>query len=386
MGVRASAASLTSLGLLTALALVATVASGRAAGAPPETAGAVQPSFWTATQLAVGALKEPNTRLPPTDGPKAVQNKRIAIITITLAEAAAKRETLAIARAAGEIGWKSTTYDGQGSATIAGQKFAQAISTKPDAIALVALDKNTIGSYLITAKAAGIPVSCSSCWDLSSPDTKGDFSDVQPDLSQLYGMGKAQTEYAYLATGGRPRFIVTTDPALSNLAARQKGFQDFMKACQSAHGDCTMLASRNFQVGNATTTLAADSAALAQANPTYNVFWVAYDFAAMNVLNGLRQAGLVDPSKSFMVASNGDGASLELIKAGGYQNCTVAIAWSWVGYAIVDNLNRIFAHQPVVAENIPIRLFDKSNADQAQNGAWDGDVDYRAAYHKSWNK
>ena len=373
-------------GLAASLIWIAAMAEVRAEGAPPNTAGTVDASFWNDTQTAVDALKAPNTKLPPTNGPKAVQGKRIAIITITLAEAAAKRETVAIAQAAGDMGWKATTYDGQGSATIAGQKFAQAIATKPDAIALVALDKNTIGSYLVTAKAAGIPVSCSSCWDLSATDTKGDFADVQPDLSQLYGMGKAQTEYAYLATGGRPRFIVTTDPALSNLAARQQGFQDFIKACKAAHGECTTLASRNFQVGNATTTLAADAAALAQANPTYNVFWVAYDFAAMNVLNGLRQAGLADPAKSFMVASNGDGASLELIKAGGYQNCTVAIAWSWVGYAIVDNLNRIFAHQPVVSENVPIRLFDKSNVDQGQNGAWDGDVDYRAAYQKSWTQ
>jgi ribose transport system substrate-binding protein len=372
--------------IVAAVTLQGLSTSSVAASGPPQSAGAVDPHFWSATRVSVEALKAPNTLLPPTSGPQAVPDKRIAIITITLAEAAAKRETVAIAKAAAAIGWKSTTYDGQGSATIADQKFAQAIATRPDAIALVALDKNTVGAYLAQAQAANIPVACSSCWDLSAANTRGAFADVEPDLSKLYGMGMAQTQYAYLATGGQPRFLVMTDPALSNLAARRKGFDDFMKQCLAAHGACKIVALRNFQVGNATTTLASDAASLALAHPSFNVFWVAYDFAALNVLNGLRQAGLADPSKSFMVSSNGDGASLQLIEADGYQKCTVAIAWSWVGWAIVDNLNRIFAHQQLANENVPIRLFDKSNAGQAQNGAWDGDVNYRAAYIRSWHR
>lgn len=337
-------------------------------------------------QTRIAQLKQPNTVMPPASGPRAVASKRIAIVTITLAEAAAKREAMALAQAAQDIGWKSTIYDAQGSATIADQKFAQAIATKPDAIVLVALDKNTVGANLVSAKRAGIPVSCSSCWDLSAENTRGSFADVEPALSQLVAMGKADAEFGYLQSGGHPKYLTMTDPALSNLAARQQGFDAFMQECKQHNGDCMLVASRPFQVANATTTLSSQAASLAQANPKFNVFWVAYDFAALNVLNGLRQAGLVGQTSSFMVSSNGDGANLDIIKVGGYQKASVAIAWSWVGYAIVDNLNRIFAGQAIVAQNVPIRLFDKTNVEQAQSGAWSGDVDYRAAFLKSWGK
>jgi len=147
------------------------------------------------------------------------------------------------------------------------------------------------------------------------------------------------------------------------------------------------VANKDFQVANATTTLPADGASLLRANSSANAFWVSFDFAGLQVLNGLRQAGLAGPdAKSFMVASNGDGPNLEIIKADGYVKATVAVSFEQEAYALIDNLNRILAGQKPTEEVVPVRLFDKNNVSEAQNGAWSGDVDYRAAYLKAWGR
>lgn len=345
---------------------------------------AVDPAYFSSVQTQVDELKAPQTTLPPADGPAAVPGKKIAIVTITLAEAAAKRITESLEQAVTDIGWTSTTYDGQGSATTANDKMQQAVTTNPDGIVLVALDRTTVGAGLEAAKAAGIPVSCNFCWDLDAEDTRGPFADVQPALARLSDMGKASAQYAFVATEGHPKFLTFNDPALSNLIARQDGFDEFLAECQSSGGDCSLVASKDFQVANATTTLAADAATLARANPDFNAIWASFDFAGLQVINGLRQAGIVPTDTSFLVSANGDGENMKLIAEGGYQKATVAISFDWASYASIDNLNRVFAGGEPVDQNVPIRLFDESNAGEVDGGAWISDVDFRTAYTETW--
>ena len=369
--------------LATALSLSACAAGGTAT--EPASKGALNPEFTAKVQASVDQHKSAKTALPPNDGPKAVTGKKIAIVTITMAETGAKTINNALSTAVEDIGWTATVYDGQGSPTQANEKMQQATTTKPDAIVLVALDTTTVGAGLAAAKSANIPVACNSCWDLSAEDTKGPYVDVQPALSLFADMGKASAEYAYLQSEGHPKFLTFNDPALSNLIARQNGFDSFMKDCAAAGGDCSVVAKKPFQVANVTTTLAADAATAARSNPSFNAVWASFDFAGLQVMNGLRQAGLV-PGKGnqFLVSSNGDGETIKLIASGGYQKATVAVAFKWGAYANIDNLNRVFAGQQAVDQKVPIRLFDQSNADQAQEGNWNGDADFRATYLKAW--
>ena len=348
--------------------------------------GTVNAAFTTQVQKTVDTATAPQPALKLAQNP-AVDGKKVAIVSVTLAETGALRISKALTAAVEDIGWTSTTYDGQGSPTTANQKLEQAVTTNPDAIVLIALDPTDVGSGLLAAKAAGIPVSCAACWNLKAPDEKGDvYADVTPPLSTFQQLGYLTAAYSYLRAQGRPHFLRMNDPALSNLSARETGFTRFMDECTSAGGDCTVVAKKDFQVANATTTLPADGASLARANPDFNAFWVSYDFAGLQVLNGLRQAGLATSTTQFMVASNGDGANIDLVKSDGYIKATVAVSFEQLSYALVDNLNRIVAGQPTTDENVPVRLFDKDNADQAQNGAWGGDVDYRAAYRAAWGR
>lgn len=355
--------------------------------ATPTTQGQVSDAFTQQVQTTIKTATAPQPALKLAPNP-AAQAKKVAIVSVTLAETGALRTSKGLTAAAQDIGWIPTTYDGQGSPTTANQKLEQAVTTRPDAIVLISLDPTDVGSGLQAAKQAGIPVSCAACWDLKSADNLGNvYADVTPAITTFQQMGYLTALYAYQQTQGHPHFLTMNDPALSNLSARKAGFDRFLKECTGAQGDCTVVANKDFQVANATTTLPADGASLLRANSSANAFWVSFDFAGLQVLNGLRQAGLAGPdAKSFMVASNGDGPNLEIIKSDGYVKATVAVSFEQEAYALIDNLNRILAGQKPTAEVVPVRLFDKNNASEAQNGAWSGDVDYRAAYLKAWGR
>jgi ribose transport system substrate-binding protein len=365
-------------------ALSLTVGCGAAERNAPPSSGLVNAEFTARVQQIVDEVSAPQHPLELAPNP-ATGARHIAVISVTLAETGALRTARALTEAIFDIGWTSTTYDGQGSPTVANQKLEQAINARPDAIVLISLDPTDVGSGLAAARAANIPVSCAACWDLSSPDQRGlHYADVTPPISVFQDLGYLTAAYSFLETDGHPRFLTMNDPALSNLSARMTGFRRFMTECTQAAADCLILASRDFQVANATTTLAAEGAHLAQANPTFNAFWVSFDFAALQVLTGLRQAGLTQNTQRFLVASNGDGPNLQVIESIGSIRATVAISFEQEAYALVDNLNRIFKSENPIPADVPIRLFTADNAHSADNGRWSGDVDYRAAYRQAW--
>ncbi|MGH3640048.1 MAG: hypothetical protein ACRDUX_13580 [Mycobacterium sp.] len=272
--------------VIVAMTLALTACANTSGSAGDLSQGKADPAYLATIQKQVDALKAPQTGLPLTGGPKAVPGKSISIITIAMAEDSAKRVTHALDQAAKDIGWTSTIYDGQGSATIANDKTQQAVTTHPDAIVLVALDKTTVGAGPAAAMGAHIPVSCSFCWDLDAKDTKGPYVDVQPALSRLADIGRASAQYAFVQPDGHPHYLRFNDPALSNLISRQRGLDGFIEDCQKFGGDCKLLASKDFQVANATTTLPADAASLARANPGFNAIRVGFDFAALQVVSG----------------------------------------------------------------------------------------------------
>jgi ribose transport system substrate-binding protein len=367
--------------------VVSTSACSQTAGSEGGGGGAdVDPGYAKQVQETLDAAMAPQQELDLAANP-AADAKDVAVVSVTLAETGALRTSKALTAAFEDIGWTSTTYDGQGSPTTANQKLEQAVATEPDAIVLISLDPTDVGSGLQAAKAAGIPVSCAACWDLKDPEESlGDYyADVTPAISVFEDMGYYAAAYAYPQADGHLRFLRMHDPALSNLSARDVGFDRFLSECTEAKGDCSVIADKKFQVANATTTLPADGASLAQANPNFNAYWVSFDFAGLQVLNGLRQASLATP-ETFMVSSNGDGPNLDIIKADGYVKVTVAISFEQEAYALVDNLNRILKGEETIEETVPIRVFDKSNADEAQDGNWSGDVDYRAAYLEAWQR
>lgn len=340
-------------------------------------------AFTSKVETDVAAMQGEQAEPPPSVGPKAVDGKRIAFVTITESDPSALQVLRGGQQAVEVIGWNQTTYNANGNQSDANRFMQQAVTTRPDAIVTIGLSKSQMGSGIAAAQSAGIPIGCLACFDESEPTGLGVYATIEPARSVFAKMGYAPAAFAYLQTKGNPKFLTFNDPTVTNLAVRQEGFDAFVSDCKAAGAACDVKAAASFQVANVTTTLAGQAAAFAQANPSFNTVWASFDSAANYVMNGLRQAGKVTGS-SFMVSANGDPTNLDVIKQGGYQKMTIALGGYWAGWGMIDNFNRIFAGQPVVEQNVPLRLFDADNIATAAN--WEGDVDFRASYKKVWGR
>lgn len=367
-----------------ALVTAAGCSSGGTASssADPAASAASEPFRQSVTQL-IDALKQNPTATPPTDGPTAAPGKKIAIVAITETDAGALQVLRGMQEATEAIGWQQTTYNANGNQADANRFMQQAATTQPDAIVVLGLNNTQTGSGLAAAAARQIPVACVACWDESQPDGLGAYAVVEPPRSTFSKLGYADAAYAFEATGGSPAFLTFNDTSLSNLSARQEGFDRFIGECTAAGGACSVVAGHKFQVSETTTGLAGQAAAVAQANPRFNVVWTSFDNAGVYVMTGLRQAGKAT-SSGFLISANGDPANLDVIEKGGYQKATVAMGGAWLGWGVLDNLNRHLAGQPNVVQNVPLRLFDSSNI--AEAAGWDGGIDFRAQYKKVWGR
>ena len=371
--------------LIAGAALAACGGGSSSAAAGPGSSGDAT-AFSAQVKENLSAAAGPQTRRPPTDGPRAVPGKKIAIISFTLAEEGAQRIVGGLKDAGQILGWQTTVYDGQAVPSTANDRIQQAISTKPDAIVIVALDAALIAGSLQDAKAAGIPVACNTCADLADPGGRGPFVSVSPAVSRFEDMGYLVAQYAYERTNGNPKFLSMNDQSLSNLRARETGLKRFLKDCTDGGGTCDLVQQRPFLVADLNTKLPLQAADLARANPSFNTMWLPFDYAALQAISGLSQAGLTSTPDTFAVASNGDGANLDLIAKDGYQKATVGISFEWGSFATMDNLNRLFAGKPTAEEYVPIRLFDRENVAEAKSGAWKGDVDFVADFTRVWKE
>ncbi|GAA0985811.1 hypothetical protein GCM10009555_061940 [Acrocarpospora macrocephala] len=381
MNVKGRTINAKALALVVSAAVLTVTAACGAAEKTSDAGSEASAEFVKTIDDYVAKMKEGVVVPPPTEGPTAVPGKKIAIVTITQTDPGANSALQGLQEGAEAIGWKQTTYNANGNQADANRFMQQAITTKPDAIVVLGLNNTQTGSGLAAAKKANIPVACLACWDENDPDALGTYVTVDPGREAFAKLGYGDAAYAFQATDGNPRFLTFNDPSLSNLAARQEGFDRFLSECKEAGGSCEVVAEKKFQVAETTTALPGQAAALARANPDFNVVWASFDSAGIYVMNGLRQAAASDDD-AFMVAANGDPEALDILKQGSFLKMTMAFSSTWSGWSLIDNLNRHFSGEPVVEQVPPFRIFDDTNIDEA--ATWDGGADYRADFKKIW--
>jgi len=142
-----------------------------------------------------------------------------------------------------------------------------------------------------------------------------------------------------------------------------------------------------FPEAELTTTLASRTVAEIQADPTINgiVNWGDGIFFSRPAL---QEAGLLEGIKTSGYGMQSH--EVEAIKEG-IQSTSVGVSQRWAAWAMIDTLNRIFAGEAPVEQNLPIRLFTAENiADlptlppEEGGSAWSGDIDWRSVYLGFW--
>ncbi|MCU1513431.1 MAG: monosaccharide transporter substrate-binding protein family [Microbacteriaceae bacterium] len=369
---------------LLAGALVLTACStGSAPSAGTSGNAATLKTFNASLPAIISGASKTQTQLPPTTGPKGATGKKIVIIPPAgAATEGGYRVALAAQDAAKALGWQVTFINPEGDPTKMNAAVQQAIAIKADAIAISSIDAAVIANSIKQAKTAGIKVVAAVA--ANTDGEKGIYDSLVPSLKSGSDNGYALAAEAYTMQGKKLHDVQLMDNEFGYVVARQDGWKKFISDCQAAGGDCKTLNTTNFLAADITTKLPGLAAQTLQSNPKFNVLWAGFDSGLDFMIQGAQQAGLTK-NGSIAVGFDGNTPNLQKIREGGYEKATVGLSTLAIGYAMVDNLNRLLQGQPALSgedQGIANKLLTKENV--PATGSWWGDQDIRKHYWSVW--
>lgn len=368
------------------LALTACGTSGANATATSGVAGADTTAFAKKVSddvAAASAAQSPDATPLPSKGPAPASGKSIVIIPCAMSVEGCARPARSAQEAARALGWQASIDDPAGDASKMSAAVKRAISSGANGIVLNSIDAAAIQGDLSAARAAGIAVVCDMCGN-----SGGIIQSVLPELQENERAGYLLGEQAYLEAKKRfnaaPKFIVMSDDEFATVRARVAGVKKFVKDCQAAGAGCEVVGEGQHLASEISTTAPARVVQLARSRPNYNVLFAGYDAALNFFAQGLQQAGLANPNKAFGISVDADVANTQMIRSKGFQAASAGVDMRRVGYGLVDNLNRLFAGQPVVDQGAKVKLINADNV--PAKGSWDGDFDATRQYLALWGR
>jgi ribose transport system substrate-binding protein len=387
MGIRSSRPSKRAGGILVTLAAgallagcstVSTSTSATTAGTPG--AGFTLPA---AAKQVLESATQPQTWHGPTSSPKPAKN--IFVIDIPCAQSAVgcARPGNGFLAAAKTMGWRTQLIDPEGDPQKVQAAVQQAIQLHANAVFMPGGSIATIGASLMAkARAAGVQMVTQGGSDQTvtpttwSVNVNNDYSETSPALAA----------YVTAQSDGKAQVLMIND---SEYPEVNSGYNTFKAKLAAWCPGCSVAAQLNLSIVDLQTTFPAQVQSVLQAHPNINWIYVGYDFIGTQVITAVDQLGLA--SKIHLVGADGNPQNLEAVKSGNVESASYARGMEMIGWAAVDELNRIFNHQPLVkdangweSENYPQELIDSSNLPSNVTADWDSGIDYQAEYKKLW--
>jgi ribose transport system substrate-binding protein len=389
-GIRRAATLLLCAGLAAGLAACSSSSNSGASTGSSSTPASTSTSASAATAAGVPeALFQGDSQSPPTSGPKPANNKTIWWVSCGMSIPDCSSVAFAAQDAAKTLGWKFHVADGKlgvGGAYLTAVR--QAIAAKASAIVVHGVDCSAIEQPLQEAKAAGIPVIGVEALDCSDQTPGAPTLFTAP---MLYS-GGAPSAVEYFKSWGTliAKYIAakTDDKADLILEHGIAGYADIVntgfvaqyKKCTT----CKIAAEVKFasadQVPNGPLSQRLKVALLK--NTSANAIYMPVDSAILGAggAQDVQQSG----SKAYIDGGTGSSGGLDAVRDGIVQ-ALLAHSAEWMGYAAMDELNRVFAKQSTVPEGIAVVIVDKNHNLPAKAGSsFQSSIDWKAAYEKSW--
>jgi ribose transport system substrate-binding protein len=329
-----------------------------------------------AQAIAEKYLKPVTDFTGPTDGPPAQANKTVWFMACGLAGEGCATAAQGAETAGKALGWNVRIVDGKFDPQVFARTMREAVDQHIDGIIIDAIDANSIKEPIAQARAAGIVVG--SYDSNNDPSDTGVSYDVRVSFEE---QGKAMAAYMIWKSNGDAQPYILNSPEFKGTAVWTAAATKLFEDCSS----CKIVDSHDFTAATAATTLPPLVVSAKKQNPGMNVLLVPYDAAALPIVPEMQHAGIL--GDVMVGVFNATTPTVAMIRKG---DETVAMAepQSWGAWASMDNMNRVFAGQEAIEQNIPIRLITQENVSSiAEGDAWEGDdVDYQAAYKAIWNK
>ncbi|MFP3610797.1 substrate-binding domain-containing protein [Paraburkholderia sp. SIMBA_050] len=335
-------------------------------------------------QHAVDKASERSSRWSgPASGPAAVSGATIAIVSEDLRNGGILGVAKGINEAADVIGWKTRVYDASGTSEGRRNAVAAALALRPDGVILVGVDAGEMKPQLLPFAAQKIPMVG---WHVGSRAGVMPDSPVAVNVStNPLDVARITAMAAVTQSAGHGGIVVFTDSNFQIAKAKTDAMLEVIRACQ----DCTLLAVQDLAISKSAGLMPAVTDRLLAQHGKNWTFALAindiyFDYAAAE----LTRAGRASRSLSMLSAGDGSAAAFLRIQAGTFQTGTVAEPLNLQGWQLVDELNRLLAHQQVTGYVSPVHLVTARNIefDGGLLGQYDPDNGYRTIYRGIWKR
>jgi ribose transport system substrate-binding protein len=332
--------------------------------------------FNAKVEALVSEASAEQTQVPPTEGPPLAEDVSVFIIPCAMVAQGCADSALAAEEAAEAAGWDVTFIDPAGDPTAMNNAVTQAVSQGADAIITTAIDGPTLAGPLAEAREAGIVSACFSCFD-----PEGLYDSGYPEQRVNYDHGYLAMASLYERTGRDLKAVMANGPEYGISAqpdGREYGARAFIEECQAAGGSCELLAETDLLTANFATSAASQVVSVLRANPDANALWGFADPVSALIIPAIQQA-------EFDVEISGIdpvGFNFDLIRSDDLQRSSVSQPLSWIGYSLVDQVNRLLNGEEPVDQNVRAKLITTDNV--PEEGVWDGDIEVQPLYRELW--
>jgi ribose transport system substrate-binding protein len=361
--------------LLAALVVAASGCTGH-----PAAPGASDPVVQRAQAVVTRALGTTGDYRGPLSGPPAQRSGLIVFVAADLTDGGIAGVAQGVEQAAGTIGWPLRILDGQG--TVEGQTAALglALTLRPTGIILGGFDAAGQQAALRQAEARGIPVVGWHSAVRPGPDPNaGLFTNVTTNPAEVALLAAS---YVIANSDGTAGVVIFTDSEYAIETYKADVMASTLKECRS----CSVLQVVNTPIAGAQLNVPATVTALLETYGKRFTYLLAVNGAYITGAQvALFGAGVPGDQPPFSVAAgDGDASEFERIRAGDYQEATVAEPLYLQGWQLIDEINRARAGQPPSGYVAPPHLI--TAADVPSGAVFDPPSGYRENYLRIWRR
>ena len=342
-------------------------------------------------EARVAELRLGTATAVPTEGPAAVADRSVWIISCSQSIDLCSDEVNEIELAATTIGWQTRVVNAEFDPVVAGDAIRQAVAAGADGIIVFGFDCPLVSQPLQEAVDAGIQtlgVVALDCDDPALPEQTAPLFTVDMEFDgegEIYysnfalDYGRDKAAIAIAATQGTARVMLLDVPDLVTVAALTDGFEEGMAACTTCEivttVDLTTLDQVNGVVEGKVT------AALARHPQVDTIFQSTDGLFLTGVQTAILNSGRV--GELLVIGSEGFLSNLDALRSGSGQNIAMAFDSRWEAWASIDAMNRAFAGAEQVHGGQG-SIYVDATTNMPESGAWDSTVDFRSAFRTLW--
>jgi ribose transport system substrate-binding protein len=309
----------------------------------------------------------------PTSTPEPAADKKIAVL-YCVKGTSCEDAALAVEEAATSLGWETMLIDGKATPQGYADGMEAALANNVDAIVTVAVPETVIASGIASAHKQGILVTTIAEDPTGAADHYDSYIPLRETLSAMI-----EAWYAIADTGGEADVAFLWDVSLPHLKNAHDAVVDVVKGCEG----CSIVANETADTATFADPIkiGQQAASIAQRFPDLDYLLTVYDLGIPAITQNLEAVG----SNAKVATKNARASSLDLV-ADGAVTMDSGTSTGWAGYAMVDELIRLFADEepiPYWEQGLPVHIFDASNVGDGSFD-WEAEVDFKGEYSKLW--